>query len=1326
MIKSAMVSSEHSIVLMKWLSRATKRIGRDVAENTYVVGGAVRNFKLNMPVKDVDLVLDSIALGENSAWLADELADMIPARTETVSDQYGVAKIFVKSEWVVDGLDLSEFSADGDAAIEIVDARSETYSDDTGGGYKPSVEKATIREDIYRRDFTFNTLMWRLADLAEGPDQAEIIDMTGCGLDDLKAGEARCPLDPVQTFHDDPTRILRAIKFLVKYGLKIPRDTAQAIIRTKRSLLKVSADRVLPEILKILNERTWKKVFSSFEDLGLFEVLKEIAEKNQPFRSALSTKAKRLPYMFFIKLLNMEIAVKHDLSVLSRNQIARLEEIAFTLTDEEQLDLVKHIKSPGGALKDRSFLPTLAREKGIDRSNIQQFMSRKMDQMREMYVSDPSIINKPDLIKRRISKMAKRKKLAVSNAHSTALMKWLSRATSSMGRGVAENIYVAGGAIRNFMIDQPVVDVDVVVDAEVLGKNAEWVAGNLVDMIPAQTHVMTDWYGTHIWVNSEWIVDGVDLSEFSKEGDAAIEIRDVEEYPEEEKLEGSNLYTSLTNRDYTFNMLMWRLSDLAEGPDQAEIIDMTGCGLDDLEAGEARCFLDADKTLSKDPTRIIRAVKFVVKYGLKIPKDTFQAIKRNKHKLKEQSSDRVYRELLHIFKSKTWKDALICLDKLGVIEVLAEIAREDKKFRAGLSTHSKKLPYMFFINLVNKGFKLQHDLGALTREQLRRMEELSLELTPEEQSDLVSALRSPSSVLKDRSLLPNLARNQGFSGRGMKDFMMSVTSKLRDMYLSNPSIIYDKEQVKDNLTLDLPTMRVASRYSQKRLAYVSRAHSTALMKWLSQATKRLGRDVAENTYIFGGAVRNFMLNAPIKDVDAVLDSIALGKDSAWLIEKLAEMIPAETEVMVSEDGVSKIWVESEWIVDGVDLSEFSAEGEAAIEIADAQTSTQERATIEQDVQRRDFTYNTLMWRLSDLANGPDKAEIIDLTGCGVRDLEAGVSVCPNDPEQAFRDSPIRMIRAVKFLIKYGMKITKETAKAIKKNRKILLRENHNILYVELEKLLDDKNWKKTLLALKHLGLLDIIVEVAKSNKDFNSALGNHSRTLPYMFFIEMTDLGLSLKHDLSFLDEDDIDRLEEIAELMDEDQQEDLVIAMKSPGWAIKDKKFLPSLAKLKGIKGPAIKNFMILKMEQLRDLYLESPMIIYRPNDIKSRMTEAPVRTASQSVASRYMEAKLFGLLSNHIGWQDLKRFEDQLQWMFKKGQHNVNGVLNRKGEKVIKIEAPDTKISISGFTQKGSGYDYKTLVVEINGRVAKKTDDLEVVRKVVLKTLLDLGLKK
>jgi hypothetical protein len=79
----------------------------------------------------------------------------------------------------------------------------------------------------------------------------------------------------------------------------------------------------------------------------------------------------------------------------------------------------------------------------------------------------------------------------------------------------------------------------------------------------------------------------------------------------------------------------------------------------------------------------------------------------------------------------------------------------------------------------------------------------------------------------------------------------------------------------------------------------------------------------------------------------------------------------------------------------------------------------------------------------------------------------------------------------------------------------------------------------------------------------------------------------------------------------------------------------------------------------------------------------------------------------------------------MFKKGQHKVTGVLDQKGEKIIKIEAPNTKITISGFKSSGSGYDYKTLVVEINGRVVKKTDDLEVVRKLVDKTLSDIGLR-
>lgn len=399
MRKTALVSTEHSKTLMKWLSKATKTLGHRVAENTYVVGGAVRNFKMSLPVKDVDLVLDSITLGQNSEWLAERLAKLIPAATRTVSDQYGVAKIFVDSEWVVDGLDLSEFSSDGGAAIEIVDARSETYSDDSGGGYKPAITKSTIHDDIYRRDFTFNTLMWRLSDLADGPDKAEIIDITGCGLKDLELGEARCPLNPEKTFYDDPTRIIRAVKFLAKYGLVIPSDTVAAIRKTKWALKKVPYNRLYAEIKGILSEKTWEKVLDSFSDLGLIEVFAEIAEENEPFRASLSTEARKLPYMFFIRMMDLGLSVRHDLSFLPRSDLARLEQLAPTLTREEQDDLVQALRTPGSALKDKSFIPSLAASLGLKGKALSEYMSGLMPKLRELYLANPDLLQDTNKLK---------------------------------------------------------------------------------------------------------------------------------------------------------------------------------------------------------------------------------------------------------------------------------------------------------------------------------------------------------------------------------------------------------------------------------------------------------------------------------------------------------------------------------------------------------------------------------------------------------------------------------------------------------------------------------------------------------------------------------------------------------------------------------------------------------------------------------------------------------------------------------------------------------------------------------------------------------------
>ena len=143
--------------------------------------------------------------------------------------------------------------------IEIANSRKESY----GGGHKPEhVEPASIEEDMYRREFTFNTLMWRLSEVANGVDKAEIIDLTGCGMRDLQNMQMVCPSNPDKTFSDDPTRMVRAVKFLVKYGFSIPPQTRKAIERNARHMNKIPSSALSALLLSsVLNRRLYTKGF---------------------------------------------------------------------------------------------------------------------------------------------------------------------------------------------------------------------------------------------------------------------------------------------------------------------------------------------------------------------------------------------------------------------------------------------------------------------------------------------------------------------------------------------------------------------------------------------------------------------------------------------------------------------------------------------------------------------------------------------------------------------------------------------------------------------------------------------------------------------------------------------------------------------------------------------------------------------------------------------------------------------------------------------------------------------------------------------------------
>jgi len=193
-------------------------------QEVYVVGGFVRDRILGIPCKDIDFV----TVGDG------------PALAEEVSRRLGA-----------DASDLSVFKTFGTAMIrykdlelEFVGARKESYSADSR---KPNVEAGTLGDDQLRRDFTINALAVKL----DGDDRYTLIDPFN-GLADLREGLIITPLDPHQTFSDDPLRMMRAIRFASQLSFQIDPATLQAITSMRERISIVSMERISYELNKII------------------------------------------------------------------------------------------------------------------------------------------------------------------------------------------------------------------------------------------------------------------------------------------------------------------------------------------------------------------------------------------------------------------------------------------------------------------------------------------------------------------------------------------------------------------------------------------------------------------------------------------------------------------------------------------------------------------------------------------------------------------------------------------------------------------------------------------------------------------------------------------------------------------------------------------------------------------------------------------------------------------------------------------------------------------------------------------------------------------
>ncbi len=220
-------------------------VAGELGVRAFVIGGYVRDCFLGRPNTDIDIVVEGSGIA---------LAEAVAAKVHTrvcVFKNFGTAMLHYK------GIE-----------VEFVGARKESYNRNSR---KPIVEDGTLEEDQLRRDFTINAMAFSLCK----EDFGALVDPFG-GIRDLASGIIRTPLQPEQTYSDDPLRMLRAIRFAAQlstpeHPFTIVPESLEAM-RTMASRLKIlSCERIVEEVNKMLLTARPSMAFRLMDDTGLLE-----------------------------------------------------------------------------------------------------------------------------------------------------------------------------------------------------------------------------------------------------------------------------------------------------------------------------------------------------------------------------------------------------------------------------------------------------------------------------------------------------------------------------------------------------------------------------------------------------------------------------------------------------------------------------------------------------------------------------------------------------------------------------------------------------------------------------------------------------------------------------------------------------------------------------------------------------------------------------------------------------------------------------------------------------------------------------------------------
>jgi tRNA nucleotidyltransferase (CCA-adding enzyme) len=237
--------------------REVTKLSMELGLPAYLVGGFVRDALLKKPINDFDIVIEG-----DATRLGRALVKRFGGRV-TVHAPFKTATWFMRDS--------------PDDFIDLISARSEVYAQPAA---LPTVRMGTLDDDLHRRDFTVNAMAVPL----DGEEVGELIDPLG-GREDLQSGLLRI-LHP-NSFIDDPTRLFRLIRYMVRYGFKVDSETEAHIPSALHYVDKLSPERLRHELDLILEEEDPVLILEKLWGYGIIQQVKPALPSDGTTRSRL-------------------------------------------------------------------------------------------------------------------------------------------------------------------------------------------------------------------------------------------------------------------------------------------------------------------------------------------------------------------------------------------------------------------------------------------------------------------------------------------------------------------------------------------------------------------------------------------------------------------------------------------------------------------------------------------------------------------------------------------------------------------------------------------------------------------------------------------------------------------------------------------------------------------------------------------------------------------------------------------------------------------------------------------------------------------------------